>query len=76
MLISFMEWINGMSVWGQDENGVLDDEGDHRPMSYYKVTATCGRCGHKWRVRGALQIIDLPNHPKHRDYTKPLRGAR
>lgn len=39
-------------------NGVIDEEGYNNPGEYFRVDAECSKCGHRWKVKRAIQITD------------------
>ena len=58
------------SSWAISDDGKLrDTEGYHEAGDYTHVTAKCS-CGHRWRVRGVMQITGLDLTPN----TAPPRG--
>lgn len=52
-------WKDHEITWEQ-KDGIFDRrDGNIEPGDPYKVEAECRNCGHKWRIRKALQITDI-----------------
>ena len=62
-LIEHGRWSTSWSL--TDDGTERDDEGYHEAGDYTHVTAVC-RCGHRWRIRGAIQITCIDRNPPPR----------
>jgi hypothetical protein len=54
--------VTELCVWGSEftqENGMISNIGHHEPGDYFKVTASCNDCNHRWTVRNAIQIHNV-----------------
>lgn len=51
-------WRNNSIEWEQTDGKFNRRDGNIEPGDPYKVEAKC-ECGHRWSIRGALQIGDI-----------------
>lgn len=52
-------WTGHTIEWGVVDGGLDGTEGLLKPGDPNKVVATCKACGHRWTLRGVLQITDV-----------------
>lgn len=64
-------WAGSTIVFDQVAGEIVDSCGDEGGDPF-KVEARCA-CGHEWRLRGVMQISDLPNWERWRDHVKSGR---
>lgn len=64
--MNIREASNAFTTFYQDDAGRIDEEGHHGHGGITGLNATCESCAHRWRVRGAKQIIELAGYPPYR----------
>ena len=53
-------WSDHVIEFDQNADGTVEPEGILLDGSPYMVRAACGRCEHRWTLRGIRQITELP----------------
>ena len=62
-------WEGAHMEFYQNTDGTIDPEGVLLSnMDPFKISALCVTCGHRWTLRGIMQIVQLPGHPDYEKY--------
>lgn len=57
------QWRDHSIEFSQEDSGGISKEGILCEGSPYQVRGWCLDCGHKWTLRGVLQISSLDGYP-------------
>lgn len=68
-------WAGDEMSYVQNDDGSIDPKGFlYQNSDPAGVSGLCGKCSHKWRLRGIFQITNLPGHPDHEKYERNIVG--
>lgn len=55
-------WDGAALIFNQRDDGLIETEGwTSNKSNPTSVNGNC-KCGHKWKIRGVTQIIDIPGY--------------